>query len=114
MTQSTELEKLKEELRRLEEEKAELERLRKAKIELLKAKIGMLPSRFASEHPVAYSLITASGSLSKENAKKVVESLKHGGSEVMDYVEYVNEHPGKGLVSYLKYKNDMKRKLIKV
>ena len=111
---STEIEKLRSELRRLEEEKAELERLRQAKIELLRAKLGMLPSRFASEHPVTYSLITTSGSLSKENAKKVAESLKHGGSKVMDYVEYVNEHPGKGIISYLKYKKDMRRKLVKV
>jgi hypothetical protein len=114
MSQPTELEKLRSELRRLEEEKAELERLRQAKIELLKAKLGMLPSRFASEHPVAYSLITASGSLSKENARKAAESLKHGGAKVMDYVEYVNEHPGKGIISYLKYKKDMKRKLVRV
>ena len=80
MSQPTELEKLRSELRRLEEEKAELERLRQAKIEILKAKLGMLPSRFASEHPVVYSLITASGSLSKENARKAAESLKPGCS----------------------------------
>ena len=110
----TELERLKKELHELEEQKAELERLRQAKIELLKAKLGMLPSRFASEHPVVYSLITASGSISKENAKKAAESLKHGGTKVMDYVEYVNEHPGKGIISYLKYKKDMKRKLVRV
>ena len=111
---STEIEKLRSELRRLEEEKAELEKLRQAKIELLKAKLGMLPSHFAADHPVVYSLITASGSLSKENARKVAESLKHGGSKVMDYVEYVNEHPGKGIISYLKYKKDMRRKLVRV
>ena len=110
----TELEKLKKELYELEKEKAELEKLRQAKIELLKTKLEMLPSRFASEHPVVYSLITSGGSLSKENAKKVAESLKHGGSKVMDYVEYVNEHPGKGIISYLKYKKDMRRKLVKV
>ena len=110
----TELEKLKEELHALEEEKAELEKLSQAKIELLKAKLGMLPSRFASEHPVAYSLVTASGNLSKENAEKVAESLKQGGAKVMDYVDYVNNHPGKGLMSYLKYKKDMKRELVRV
>ena len=110
----TELERLKKELHELEEEKAELERLRQAKIELLKAKLGMLPNRFASEHPVVYSLITASGSISKENARKAAESLKHGGAKAIDYVEYVNEHPGKGLISYLKYKKDMRRKLVKV
>ena len=91
-----------------------LAQLRQAKIELLKAKLGMLPNRFASEHPVVYSLITASGSISKENARKAAESLKHGGAKAIDYVEYVNEHPGKGLISYLKYKKDMKRKLVKV
>ena len=111
---STELERLKKELHELEEQKAELERLRQAKIELLKAKLGMLPSHFAADHPVVYSLITASGSLSKENARTVAESLKHGGAKVMDYVDYVNEHPGKGIISYLKYKKDMKRKLVRV
>ena len=110
----TELEKLKKEMHELEAEKAELAQLRQAKIELLKAKLGMLPSRFASEHPVVYSLITASGSISKENARKAAESLKHGRAKAIDYVEYVNEHPGKGLISYLKYKKDMKRKLVKV
>ena len=110
----TELERLKKELHELEEEKAELERLRQAKIELLKAKLGMLPSRFASEHPVTYSLITAGGSMNKENARKVAESLKREGSKILDYVEYVNEHPGKGLISYLKYKKDKGRKLVKV
>ena len=53
----TELEKLKKELYELEKEKAELKKLRQAKIELLKTKLEMLPSRFASEHPVVYSLI---------------------------------------------------------
>ena len=110
----TELEKLKKEMHELEAEKAELAQLRQAKIELLKAKLGMLPNRFASEHPVVYSLITASGSISKENARKAAESLKHGRAKAIDYVEYVNGHPGKGLISYLKYKKDMKRKLVKV
>ena len=114
MTKSTEIERLRSELRRLEEEKVELERLRQAKIEILKAKLGLLPSRFASDHPVAYSLITASESLSKENARKVAESLKHGGAKVMDYVDYVNEHPGKGIISYLEYKKDAKKKLVRV
>ena len=109
-----ELERLKKELHELEAEKAELAQLRQAKIELLKAKLGMLPNRFASEHPVVYSLITASGSISKENARKAAESLKHGRAKAIDYVEYVNGHPGKGLISYLKYKKDMRRKLVKV
>ena len=110
----TELERLKKEMHELEAEKAELAQLRQAKIELLKAKLGMLPNRFASEHPVVYSLITASGSISKENARKAAESLKHGRAKAIDYVEYVNGHPGRGLISYLKYKKDMKRKLVKV
>ena len=110
----TELERLKKEMHELEAEKAELAQLRQAKIELLRAKLGMLPTHFASEHPITYSLITAGGSVNKENAKKVAESLKHEGSKILDYVEYVNEHPGKGIISYLKYKKDMKRKLVKI
>ncbi len=104
------LDEINQEIQRLEAERKRLETLRAAKLELLKKQFGSLPSKFSAEHPVVYAALIKSKGISGSAAR----DAKEGAGKIMDYVEWVNEHPGKGIISYIAYKKEAKKNILKV